>query len=398
MKHQYKTEILWKKRIQSFIDFFIDIYSKLFIKKDVYTQDSNPKKILFVTLAQLGDALVESYVFPFIHERYPNAQIDVLTSDWCKPILENNPYVSNIFYFNHFRMNRSEKKLRKKILSHLKSSRIALQTIRSQKYDLSIEGGVTHPNGNILCYRGGIKRRIGFGSGGFGSLLTDEVLFPMRSGFHILEAVLGELKKLGIEKKLEEIKPYFFISKKRTSKDHPFASYFKDTFIIVHPESGNVKRMLSKEFWQVVIYKILNLTDYKIIICGTSNKTIELIEFLLYNISNVNARLINAVQKLSIDEFFILSEFAKAAITTESLPAHLCAISCETLSFYKNGSGTFFFPIPNKRATIIHNHLPSRNVEIHTKIASYFVNNVESEETFILVEKFVNDLTKRKNF
>jgi ADP-heptose:LPS heptosyltransferase len=224
-------------------------------------------------------------------------------------------------------------------------------------------------------------------------LLTDEVLFPTRSGFHILEAVLKKLQKIDINKKLEEIKPYFVTSKKGTLKEHPFAAYFNDFFIIIHPESGNVTRMLSDEFWLEVVQKFLNLKKYKIIICGTSNKSIELINFLLSNLPNAKGFIINAVQKLSLDELFLLAERAKAAITAESLLAHLCAITCETLSLYKNGSGTFFFPIPNKRVTVIHNHLPSKDVEIHPNISNYYFKNIESKQTAKLVDKFIKHLS-----
>ena len=121
MKHQYKTEIFWKKFIRISIDFFVDLYARFFIKKDVSNKFSNPQKILFVTLAQLGDALSCSFVFPFIHERFPEAQIDVLTGEWSKPIFENNPYVRNIIFFNHFRMNRTKVSLLKKFQIHINS-------------------------------------------------------------------------------------------------------------------------------------------------------------------------------------------------------------------------------------------------------------------------------------
>jgi len=397
MKHQYQTEVFWKKSLQRYIDFFVDLYAKFFIDKSLAGQPAEPENILFVSLGHLGDALIDSFVFPLIHERYPNVQIDVLTGEWCKPVLENNPYVRKLIFFNHFRINRSEISLWKKIRSHLKSSQSALDTIRSQKYDISIEGRISHPNGNLLTYRGRIKRRIGFGSGGFGSLLTDEVLVPAQSDFHILDAVLEELKKISIKKKLEEIKPYFAVSEKVTLKGYPFENYFNDSYIIVHPESGNVTRMFSDEFWLEVIKIILDENKYKIIICGSSSESIDLIYFLLSNLPNAKEQIINAVQKLSIDEFFLLAESAKAAITLESLPAHLCAITCETLSFYKNGPGTLFFPIPNKKATVIHNYLPSRNVDVHTSLRNCYVKKFESKETYLLVSDLIKSLASDKN-
>lgn len=392
MKHDYKTESFWKRYLQSFLDLFVDAYAHLFLKPKKNYHEKDPDKILFIVLAQLGDALVMSYMFPFIRERFPAAQIDVLVGEWTKPIFKNNPYIRNIIFFNHIRMNRSDISLLKKIYSHISSSKSALQKIRLEGYDLSIEGGVTHPNGNILSYRGKVKKRIGFGSGGFGALLTDEILFPTHSGFHILEALLEELKIVDINKKMEDIKPYYYPLHNSLTKDHPFYFYSKEPFIMIHTESGNSNRMLSERFWLEVAKIILGAKIYKILICGTSQKSNELFNFLVANLYDDRRRFENAVQKLSLDDFFLLSKYAKAVITVESLPAHISSISNKTLSIYKNGSGSFFFPIPNINATIIHNHSQSNKVKIHDKINNYYVKDFESEGTFKIIDMFIKNL------
>ncbi len=392
MKHQYKTEVFWKKSLQLFIDFIVNIYAKLFIKEKINFQYTEPRNILFVTLAQLGDALAESYVFPLIKEQHPDANIDVITSEWCKPIFENNPYVRNVFFFNHFRMNRTEKSFFKKILNHIKTSKSALEKIRTYKYDLSIEGGVTYPNGNLLCYRGKVEQRIGTGSGGFGALLTDIALFPSRPCFHIIEALLEVLRLIGINRKLEDLKPYYSIPRESILSKHPLRNYFDKSFVIIHPESGNFKRTMTKEFWLGIINIILSKTDFQIFICGTSQKSIELINFLFTNLIEGKNRITNAIKKLSLDEFFLMSEYAKAAFTVESLAAHLCAINCNTISFFKNRSGAYFFPISNKKTIIIHNHLPSKNIKVHSNIENYYVENIESDETYNLVYEFISNL------
>ncbi|MCW9064863.1 MAG: hypothetical protein OQJ78_01095, partial [Ignavibacteriaceae bacterium] len=344
MKHQYRTKGFWKKSIQQFVDFFIDLYAKIFVDKNVSEEYEYPQNILFISLGHLGDALIGSYLFPLIRERYPNAQIDVLAGEWCKPVLQNNPYVRKLIYFNHFRMNRSEISWWKKIRIHIMSSRSTLKIICSQHYNLSIEGRISHPNGNLFCYRGNIKRRIGFGSGGFGSLLTEEVPLSAGPDCHFLQAELEALKKIGINKKLEDIRPYFFISEKLAKEKHPFESYFRESFLVIHPESGYPLRMMSEEFWLSIIKKILEIGGNKIFLCGTSTKSIELYNFLLSNIPNAKENIINTVQRLSIDEFYLLTEHAKLAITIESLPSHLCSINCKTISFYKDGAGSLFFP------------------------------------------------------
>jgi heptosyltransferase III len=391
MKHQYKTEIFWKRIAQTILDFFVDVFVKIFINNKKPNNYSDPDKILFIILAQLGDSLVMSYVFPIIRERFPNSSIDVLCGEWSKPILENNPYVNNLIFFNHLRMNRSQVSIWKKIINHLKTSHSALKYIRLQKFDLSIEGGVTHPNGNIMSYRGGVKRRIGFGSGGFGGLLTDEVRFPNRSSYHILEAVLDELRLIGVNNNLNDLIPYFSTSSSHAIKKQNLFSAIPKPFIIIQPESGNINRMMENEFWLEITQIILKMSNYFIVICGTSELSSNLLKFLLFMLED-KSRIIDKVQKLSLDEFFLLCDEAKCAITLESLPAHLCSINCKTLSFYKNGSGVYFFPIPGKHSTVIHNHFNSKEPKLLPKVRSYYIKDFKSRDTFELVSNFLVEL------
>ncbi len=385
MKHQYITENFWKRSIQSSIDFFVDLYSRVFIRKEISKNLTEPKNILFVTLGHLGDALIGSYIFPLLKGRYPNAQIDVLAGEWCKPVLSNNPNISRLIFLNHFRINRSGISFWKKILIHIKSSRSALKTIRSNHYDLSIEGRISHPNGNLICYRGKVKRRIGFGSGGFGSLLTDEIPFPSNQNFHMLDAILGELKLVGIHKAIENLNPYFNLSNRLPQMTDLVADFIKEPFIILHVETGKdylPERLIKEDFWLEIVQLVFSNTKFKVIVCGTTKKSTNLFEFLQLNLSNFKSKLLSAVNIISLDEFFLLSHYAIAAITVDSLAAHLCAVNCDTISFYKNGFGALYFPISNMKAIVIHNHVSSKNINIRPNTISDYVNEVESEKTF----------------
>lgn len=401
MKHQYRTESVWKKSLQQIVDLFVDLYSKLFVNINIKVESENPQNILFISLAHLGDALIGSYVLPLIQERYPNAKIDVLAGEWCKPVLENNPYIRELIFFNHFRMNRSEISIWKKILMHIKSSRSALKTIRSNHYNLSIEGRISHPNGNLLSYRGKIKRRIGFGSGGFGALLTDEILFPQNPNFHMLDAILEELKVIGINKSLQDIKPYFNVSDKNISGSKVVSDYMKEPFVILHVETGKdyiPERLINKKFWLEIIRIVLSNSDLKVIVCGTSQMSSELFEFFLSNIDEAKGRIVSAVCKLLLEEFFLLSQNALAAITVDSLAAHFCAINCNTISFYKNGFGALYFPISNKKALVIHNHKPSEHIIIHSNTTTHYINEIESKNTFLIILDLLKKTINNKNY
>lgn len=395
MKHQYSTIGFLKRSIQLITDFFVDLFIK-FYKKDIPEKFAEPQRILIIALGHLGDVLILSYIFPLIKTRFPHAQLDILTGEWCQPVLKNNPYIDNIIFYNHTRQIRANIPIWKKVILHWKSSVSAQKIITSKKYNLSIEGRISHPNGNLICYRSNITRRIGFGSGGFGSLLTDEVLFPQKKNFHMLEAILEEIKKIGINTSLSTLKPYYFFSEEILQKKHPFDAYFSDDFIILHSETGKkekLNRTMGKEFWLKIMRIILQYNNYKIIICGTSNRSKELFEYFALKIANSKERIINAVQKLTIDEFCILSKYAQVALTLDSFAAHMCAINCNTISFYKNCIGTLFFPISNKKAVVIHNIISSQSAEIHPNIRNYYVNEIESEVTFELIEKYFKDST-----
>jgi len=391
MRHQYKTEVFWKRIAQTFLDLFVDIYANGFVKVEKPIKSNEPDKILFIILAQLGDALVMSYVFPFILERFPNSKIDVLCGEWTKPILQNNPYINKLIFFNHIRMNRSKESILGKLKNHYKTSQCALKYIRLQKYDLSIEGGVTHPNGNIMSYRGGVKRRIGFGSGGFGSLLTDEVAFPTQTNFHILEAVLEELRLIGINKELSDILPYFNPSQEYNNEDFSLLGLpnVNLPYVILHPESGNKKRMMSKMFWLEVVKRIIKQSNYNIIICGVRKESSKLTEFIISNIPGSENRVIDAVNKLTLNEFFILSSKSSVAFTVESLAAHFCSINSNTIAFFNNGYGRYFFPIPQKNVTVVHNHIPSATLVSTPNCKSYYVQDFEHEKTYSIIDKFL---------
>lgn len=391
MIHQYITTSKLKKTIHFIIDWLVDIYVKLFLNiSDV--EINNPPKIVFFSLGHLGDALILSYVFPLVKESYPNSTIDVVAPEWCSPILKNNPFLRKVITHNTFHENRSPINFLRKFLLQFNSLRKVIKELREQQYDLSIEGRISYPNGNRIAFRSKIKKRIGFGSGGFGSLLTNEIKFPEGNSFHLLEAILKELRVIGIKKQLSDIKSYYNCNVETSKEFSSLISSITQPFLILHFETGNPNRNVNADFLIKVVKKIVEKTKFNLIICGISNESNKFYKSLLSIVPNSNDSLINAVNKLSIDELFELSKYAKAAFTLESLPAHLCAINCETISFYNNGAGSLFFPISNKKANVIHNHSNSKYCN-QPNIKNYFVKDMESTETYEIVEKLLSEIS-----
>lgn len=84
-------------------------------------------KILVIQHKMIGDVLVSSLICENLRIQYPDAQIDYLVNDNTIPVLENNPYISNIIVFNA-----------KEHKGFLKLIQFGLK-IRKQNYDLVID-------------------------------------------------------------------------------------------------------------------------------------------------------------------------------------------------------------------------------------------------------------------
>ncbi len=77
---------------------------------------SKVKRILFITLSNVGDAVLTTPVMDVLIKRFPDARVDVLLSPGVKDIFEKNPDVSKIYVYNKkhsvFEKYRLFKKLR----------------------------------------------------------------------------------------------------------------------------------------------------------------------------------------------------------------------------------------------------------------------------------------------
>jgi heptosyltransferase III len=387
-QHTYLTTIRWKRILQHFTDVVVDAYASIFIQKDKGKILLSPKsKFLFISLGHLGDALILSYVFPLVKKHYPCATIDVLTSSGCLPVLMKNPFIRKIHTFDHYRNNRASIPWWKKIFVHSVTLRQALREIHIEDYDVSIEGRVHYPNGNLLALRGKIEHRIGFGSGGYGGLLTIEVALAEVGSYHLLQAILTELEYVGILGSLEDIQPYLPVAQNDNNVSQKLLR--NDAYVLLNPESGAETRMLSTAFLQQVLLTLINESSWSVVICGVSSDTAERVNAFIQANSTIASRIINLVGKLSVDEFFRYAQHAIISVTVESFAAHLCAIACPTFSIFKNGSGALYFPFAKYRSVVVHHDKVSIGHSVFSHTESHYVESIESEETLNVLSNFI---------
>jgi len=91
-----------------------------------------PKKILVIKLDHFGDLLISTAVFNNLHVNFPAATIDVLIGHWGRTVLENHPYIHQLFFYNSPLFSRQTK-----ASSFWSAIRIMFRLWR--KYDLVVE-------------------------------------------------------------------------------------------------------------------------------------------------------------------------------------------------------------------------------------------------------------------
>lgn len=65
--------------------------------EEIRSAASRPSRILVVRVGALGDTLMVTPLLRLLHKRYPKAEVDLLSSALAAPLLELNPFLSNLF-------------------------------------------------------------------------------------------------------------------------------------------------------------------------------------------------------------------------------------------------------------------------------------------------------------
>jgi ADP-heptose:LPS heptosyltransferase len=328
------------KNIFKSIDYLLDLFPK---KSKVISKEVN--NILLIKPDHLGDVVLFSSVLKPLKEKFPNSYIDVVIGSWSNEILNNNPYIRNIYNIDHYKHNRSSKNILIKLKIFFMTYLNVLKLIRKNSYDVSLNFRSYGANLVTLQLFSNSKFSVGFATSGFSPLLDFEVDFIDNK--HEVEYFLDILKVLEINKEIEEVKSEIYSTKEdRFFVDKIIKQYNLDEFIIIHPGSGDKQKMKDNKFWQALISK----RGERIVFCGAENEK--------YLIKEVNTRdSIDLMGKFSISQ---LMEFYKKAIfiyTVDSLAGHIASMTdTNTVSFYSEFTDTRRWKPIGKNVKVVKEH------------------------------------------
>jgi len=347
------------------LDLVVDTYAG-FARKGQKTPVTLPPTVLILTSGHLGDALILSYMFPLIHQRYPGAQIDVVAGSWCDPIWADNPYVRRVVHVDHPSTNRRASTMAQKWRVFGQTARAAIAQLRNKVYDYSIDIRFSSAPMHFLLPFLQVKQAIGFGTYGWGGLLDDEFFLP-DGEFHNFALISQLFEKLGVEADVRTVVPYFSTGQLTPQQvwNKLGVSAPDGELVLLFPETGSPERELPSAFWHQLIAQLVNqCPNGTFVFIGQTPLTSQLYEAARQQHPSRSNRFVTAVGKLTIRDLAMLARQSTFAITLDSLPAHLCVIFCSTASFFNNGMGLQFFPIGNKPTFVFHNNRSSRNLTL----------------------------------
>ncbi len=147
------------------------------------------KRILAIRLAYIGDVVLTIPAIKVLRDTFPNATICFLTSSRAKDVIVNNPYIDEIMTYDapwFYPQNPFSS-----FVNYLKF--VAL--MRSKRFDMVIDFRGDFRNLLLVAFLSGANRRVGFGIGGGGYLLTD--LVPSMEHRHKVQFHLDLVRALG---------------------------------------------------------------------------------------------------------------------------------------------------------------------------------------------------------
>jgi lipopolysaccharide heptosyltransferase II len=145
------------------------------------------KRVLIFNVNWLGDVLFSTAVIRNIRRNYPDSFIACVIPKRCYPVLEANPYLDEVIFFDERETHRS-------LSSRLRFVRM----LRKKKFDtvfLLHRSFSRAPLGRLA----GIRQRIGYDSARRGFLLTRKIALPAVDSMHRIDYYLNIVEKAGLK-------------------------------------------------------------------------------------------------------------------------------------------------------------------------------------------------------
>ncbi len=268
---------------------------------------TDPKRILIVQTAFLGDVILTLPLVQKIHEQFPNSKIDFVAIPAAQNLLSEIPQINHLWIYDKNDQEKGvaafvnyAKKLRKKCYQ---IAFVPHRSIRSA----------------ALVWFARIPNRIGFDRSAGKWLFTNVIPYP--NGIHEINRNLHLLKPYGIDP-TEKIYPHLYFSDadKHSVQQYLLKHHLNARKQIITMAPGSVwatKQWLPEYFAKMA--EMLGEIGYQTILVG-ANSDKSVADTI---VASSKIDIFNAVGKFSVRQSAHLIHHSRLLITNDSAPMHL---------------------------------------------------------------------------
>lgn len=300
-------------------------------------------KILVIQTAFIGDVILATAVLEKLHEKFPNARLDILVRNGNETLFIQHPYINKCLVWN-------------KTNGKYKSLFSLISQIRKEKYDVVINLHRFASSGFItICSNA--KTKIGFDKNPFSFLFTKKVKHEIGNGLHEVERNQLLINEITDDKfSLPKLYP--------SQQNHERVKEFKlNSYVCMAPSSVWATKQLPFNKWIELCDKITPETS--IYLLGAKSD-IELCDKIIASSKNINIK--NLCGKLNLLDSCALMQNATMNYVNDSAPLHLAsAMNAPATAFFCSTIPEFgFTPLSeNSKIVQVNENLSCRPCGLH---------------------------------
>lgn len=301
-------------------------------ERGVPIEPSTINRILVIKPCCLGDLLMATPALCALKQRFPQASIHVLTTEWCVPALAGNPNVASTFrYPDGMTMMRFV---------------VLARRLKGRQYDIGISLDRS-PLINGLLRLTNIPIRAGIDSSGRGIGLTHRA--TPSPDMHESELYLAVVATLGAA--ANDASPEFHPSEPARARARDLVAGSSAPRVVIHP-GGAVNpgaRMLSKR-WPAIMFgelasNLIQQYQANVFVVGSDSDR----DAVQTTADFTDGPVANLARRLSIDETAALCEHAALYIGNDSGMSHLAAaVGTPTVTIFGPTDPALYRPLGPK--------------------------------------------------
>lgn len=298
----------------------------------------DPKKILIIQTAFIGDTILASSVAEELHFSFPKAKIVLLVKKGNESIFENHPFLE---IWTH---DKSHK---------YKSLFTLIKKIRQEKFDVVINLH-RYLSSNLMSVFSGAKYIAGFQSF-LSNFFHHSVKHQFKKGLHEIHRYHQLVEPITHQKNVFYPKLYF--------ENHiPNDFDFNKKYVCLFPASIWATKQMPPLKWVELIQRFSK--DVTIYLCGAKND-FQLCEFIKNKSNRDNC--FNIAGKYSILQIASIVKHAQRTYVNDSSPLHIASsVNAPVTAFFCSTVTDFgFYPLSEDSEAIEVKNLDCRPCGIH---------------------------------